>query len=530
MSGKFKEILKSSVGLGVSTILSKVLGVVRDMLVAAIFGTSSAGGAWQLALVAPNMFRRILGEGAVGTAMVPLLADSVVQRQNREYAALQLRTILLTVGSILLAIVALGMVAPVLYSLTFTDETSIDTIYTCIAIPYAMPYAFFICLAGVATSALNVTKNFFWPSITGLFFNITTIVVILVYLLFDLNWSDITLLVLMCSSVTLSGVLQMICLLFLLRKEGLLAPRYYWNLPWKETLSSLLKLSFPALIGASALQISMTIDWCLAKMVGNYAVAALSYAEHISFLPISAVALSLGVVGLAQMTLAVSAGQMDEMKRIYNFAMRYVLFLSIPMAVFIFVFGEGIISVLFQRGKFDAQSVQETLIPLRYLAIAVPFFCMTKITVTGFHSRKEMRTPMYISILSNVINIIGAIILMQFLDHGGIALAMGVSSIFYNVVMIIIVHRQIGSFEFSKVIRSCCRSLLCAGLSILPIFYLYDMIPRYQPFAKLSGEFLPLMVAGVLFCLIYAILGIVFKSEEIAPLMRRFKRQAKGVA
>lgn len=520
-------ILISSIGLGISTLLSKILGVIRDMLVAGIFGTSPLSNAWQIALVSPNMFRRILGEGAVGTALVPMLNDSLVRYGSPDFAAKQLRAILLTVGAILFAIVLLGMMIPQLWTFyVVNDSTQLSYIYSAIAIPFAMPYAIFICLSGIASSALNVVKSFFWPGITSLFFNITTILLLGTIFIFNLHVKEDVTLILMCLSVTLSGMIQLGCLIFLLKRNGLLAPRVYRDLPWKATLSQLWKMSFPALIGGSALQLSMAIDWYLATYVN--ATAALSFAEHIAFLPISMVALSLGIVGLAHMTRAVAEGNLAEMKSLYNFGLRYVLFLSIPMGIFLFFYGEDSIRIFFQRGNFNEQSVQETWLALRYFAIGVPIFCLTKITVSAFHSRKEMITPMKVSIVCNVVNLACALALMQFMRHGGLAIAMVTSSVLYNIVLLFLAQKQIGNFGFLKIIWTLLRSVLSALIAIVPTYYVYESIPRIVLFRGLHECIFPFILAGIVFCVFYAILSILVRADEMKPITRRIKNAFGG--
>lgn len=521
MGGSRLGMLVSSVGLGASTVLSKFLGLFRDILVAAALGTSPAAGAWVMALIAPNLFRRIFGEGAVGTAMVPMLAESMIKPEGRAYAALQLRTILLTVCAILLVIAALGIVIPFAVVYFFPVHIGNYQGLLAVSIPAAMPYAVFICMAGVATAALNVDKQFFWSGMSGLLFNLCTIGLLLWVDWADIPWKPDFLLVMMCLSVTFSGVLQLIWILLLLSRRGLLAPRIYRDLPWKSTLTDLWKLSLPAVLGSSALQVSMLLDWMLANWLGGAAVASLSYAEHIAFLPTSAVALSLGVVGLAHMTTAYAAGEMKELKAIFNFGMRYVLFISIPMAVFTVIFSEEIVQVLFQRRRFDAESVRETVMALQYLAFGIPFFCILKVVTAGFQARKDMVTPMKVSFWAIGINVICSLCLMWHFRQGGIAIAMIVSSLINNGVLLVLLHRRIGSYGIGRIFWTVLRSGLCALGAALPFVWLWPYLPAVKVLSFVSVSGLPLFLSGIGFVGLYFGFALALRTEEVRPILRR---------
>lgn len=522
--GNRRGIFVSSILLSFTTVLSKILGMVRDIMVAAALGAGPSGGAWVMALLAPNMFRRIFGEGAVGTAMVPMLAESIVKDPSRSYAALQLRTVLLTIAGITLVIMGLGMVLPPL--ILYEGEMSVTAWLKFSSIPFAMPYVVFICMAGVATAALNVTKNFFLPGLTSVIFNLSTIGLLAWHDWTGRSWDTDYLLMMMCFSVVVSGIIQLGMIIVLLRRAGLLAPRIYWNLPWRKTLRELWSLSLPALIGASVLQLSMTIDWALAAFwLGDYAVGSLSYAEHVAFLPISAVALSLGVVGLSHMTIAYAENNLAEVKSLMNFGLRYVLFLCIPMAVFTCFFAESIVRVLFERGRFGPRDVEETVWALQFLAWGIPAFCMAKISVSGFHSRKDMKTPLKVSLISTGVNLACGLSLMWSMSQAGLAVAMIVSSVVNNVVLLWIFYRQLGGFGFPRVIRTTLRSLICSGIAIFPFWLFWQELPSPTLLSRLSADTVPLLISGAGFITLYAIMAIVLRAEEVGPIIRRIVKR-----
>lgn len=525
MTSSKRAILKSSIGLATSSISSKFLGVFRDILIASCLGAGPAAGAWAGANLAPNLFRRIFGEGAVGTAMVPMLTDSIDRDKDTLYAAQQLRVILLSIGLILMLIVALGITLPLLAELLFFN-TQTEPRYWLLsrAIPAAMPYAFFICLAGIATAALNAVKQFFWPGIAGLVFNIFTILLLFSYQFFHFNWSEKQLLVMLCLSVSFSGVIQLFWVILILKKHQLWTHGLCRNLPWRKTLSQLWSLSFPAIIGASALQISLVIDWSLAFLVGPYAAGSLMYAEHIGFLPVSVVAVTLGVVGLSHMASASARGDMIELKSIFNFGLRYTLFLSIPMAFFTGIFAEGVVRVLFERGQFEEESVRQTVWALQFLAIGVPAFCSSKIVVSSFQSRKDMITPVKISIIATVINTLLAFSLMWSLQQAGLAIAISCGATFNNLILLYLLRRDIGSFGGWRILFSILRSFLSSGLAIIPAYLAWHFIPQVDLFRWLSPCALQLIGAGIIFAFSYAILSLLLKAEELEPILRRLKR------
>jgi putative peptidoglycan lipid II flippase len=519
MSRENKNILKSSSGLGMTTLFSRLLGLWREMLEASVLGGGAIATAWQLAYMLPNLFRRILGEGALGTALIPMISH-IVELRGKDDAKKQLAAVFFWLGLLLIIISITVSAVALLLKFWIKGESGIMALNL---IPVMMPYAFFICLIGIAGSIMNTMRVFVLPALGSLLLNIFLIACML---LICPGVKDMSrLLDWMAYAVLFSGFIQLLLLLALMRYHGIF-PNFTWeNIKNIEVFSELWRLTLPALFGASVVQISFLLDRGMAYWLGPQAVPALTFSDRVVYVPIGVFAVSLGAVLLSSMSKSVAKGNTDEFVASLNLGLRHVLYLCVPVAIFFVVFREPILRLLFLRGRFTESDLQATSWAMLFFGFGIPSFCSIKIVLAGFYSRKDMKTPVKVSFCCIGLNLILNLCLMFWLKQGGLALATVISSITNNCVLLYILRRDLNrQLGISHVVRTLIRSIIAAAIPTLILFCFYAELLAMPSLHFLSPDLIPLIICGVAFWLSYGLISWMVRSKELPELFTMFHR------
>ncbi|MCP3968136.1 MAG: murein biosynthesis integral membrane protein MurJ [Lentisphaerae bacterium] len=514
-----RKLLKSSSGVALATMVSRVLGLLRVVLEAKVLGGGATATAWQLAFMAPNMLRRLLGEGALGTALVPLLSHSLTEKGPSETRR-QLSVIFGFLGGMLALLSVIFAGAAVILEPFVQRDYGRQAL---LLLPLLMPYAFFICFVGVITSVLNSIKVFFLPALGSLLLNIAIIGVLLMAPGFEGGIQAV--LEVLSGTVVLAGAIQFILMLMLLAKYGMFPLMNISVLKNLKVVKDLWKLTLPGLIGASALQFSLIADRLIAYFIGPHAVPALTYTDRIVYLPISVIALALSSVLLANMSQAAAEKDYKELFAILRLGIRLVLYLCVPIAVFAVIFREPILKILYMRGEFDAVALRETSLAALYYCSGIPFFAAVKIILPAYYSRKDMKTPLKISLICIAVNIVLNLLLMKPLAQGGIALATVISAILNIVLLLWLLHRDYRQYELRLKLLGfeMLRSAVAAGILTTFLWYIYPMLPQIK-MRHVPLDILPLTISGIIFCFGYLLLTAVTGSPVPRELIKMFKR------
>lgn len=519
MSERGQGLLKSSSGVSAAVFCSRLLGLVRSMLEAHVLGGGMLCTAWNFAIMIPSLFRRILGEGALAQALIPLISHTE-SLGDPDKVRRQLAVVFSALG-IIFAVIVVGFSVGAIIALPFVP-TQEDKLWVGI-LPIVMPYSFFICMVGIIGALLNTHRIFFIPALAQLILNLGIIGGLWVLP----RWltGDFSLLAGLSVIVLCSGILQLAMMAWLLYRVGRW-PK--WNNLKSElpVLWELWHLVLPGLIAASAVQVSFLIDRSLAYLISDYAVPALGYSDRIVYLPLGIFATALGSVLLADMSCSAAQGRIEEMIEDLRLGLRYVFFLCIPTAVFIVLFREEIIRLLFFGGKFDERALQETAWAILFYGLGIPTFCSAKVILPAFYARKKMSTPMKVSFISLSANLVMNLILMVPLAQGGLALATVLSSMLNNGILLLLLRKEGLNLKLELLVRPFCKVLiasLIAGCVYCCYRPLYNFVKL--PFGK--PDLVPLMVAGIVFLQIYLLLAKVFRCEELPELLSILRRHRK---
>ncbi len=396
---------------GIGNLIGRLSGLFREVLLAYFFGTSPLLGYFKYAFSLPNLARRMFGEGALHNAFIPLLAqDKEAKHDDASLFASKICTGFFIFNSFL-ALIGIALLLLASFFLT-PEQQEIVNLGSVM-----MPYLPMICLAGTLSGILNLYNNFKLPSLMSTSMNCFLIAACLSNFILDLAPKH--LLYLLAFALLASGLVQCFILVRASRKH--LAIKFILPSKKDSKIKLFLRNFSPVLIGASALQISTYLDKTIALWISPEAVNALSYSELIAFLPVGIIGVSLGSACLPALSTAIN--QNKDIQAPFNKALSQAFFLSIPCAIIFIFLGRDILSIIYQRGAFDQNSLELTYKAFVLYACGIPFFTSLKVILPIFYAHKNTKTPLRISLWMIVTNLVLGLSLIPWLSYGALAIA-----------------------------------------------------------------------------------------------------------
>ena len=428
-------LLHSSVVVGAATMTSRVLGLVRDVVLAALIGASSNADAFFVAFKIPNFLRRLFAEGAFAQAFIPVLAETREEGGLQAVKALTDR-VAGVLGGTLLLLTALTIMAAPLVAMIFAPGFSRDAAklaLTAELIRLTFPYLFLISMTGFAGAVLNAYGRFAVPAFTPVLLNLSLISAAL--FVAPLMQEPVHALAL---GVLIAGLLQLLFQLpFLYGLELLPRPRWDTQAPGVRRI---LTLMVPALFGVSVSQINLLLDTVLASLLPAGSVSWLYYSDRLTELPLGVFAIAIATVILpalsSQQALAQASGEQGDRARdvfaaTLHWAIRCVMFIALPATLALLILADPILSTLFQYGAFGAADVEKAGYSLRAYTLGLTAFMLVKVLAPGFYARQDMKTPVRIGIIAMVANMVMNPLfifpLMWWFDLGHVGLAVATS-------------------------------------------------------------------------------------------------------
>ena len=396
------------------TMISRVLGFVRDVVVARVFGASAATDAFFLAFRIPNFLRRVFAEGSFSMAFVPVLAEYKEKRTREELQEL-LNRVSGTLGLILVLVTAIGVVAaPVLIMIFgpgFVHEPS----------KYAMavdmlritfPYILFISLTGLAGGILNSHGKFAIPAFTPVFLNLAMIFAALwMAPMFEVPVTALA------WGVFIAGVAQLAFQIpFLLQLK--LLPRPRWGIA-HEGVKRILKLMVPTIIGSQVAQINLLVDTVIASLLISGSISWLYYSDRLVELPLGVFGVAIGTVLLPQLSRHYAASTMDEFHKVIDWGLRSMLLISIPCFIGLAMLAGPMMVTLFYGGQFGRHDVEMASYSLMTFSFGLPAFMLIKALAPGFYARQDTKTPVKIGITAMIANMVFNVVVVGSMYYGG---------------------------------------------------------------------------------------------------------------
>ncbi|RZT95365.1 murein biosynthesis integral membrane protein MurJ [Rivibacter subsaxonicus] len=445
------NLLRAASVVSVLTLASRITGLVREQIVAALFGASVMTDAFNVAFRLPNLLRRLFAEGAFAQAFVPILAAT---RERDGDAAT--RTLVNAVATVLFWVLLLTSVlgvlaAPLLVWLIGAGLQRSGGFDAAVVMTRIMfPYIGFMSLVALSAGVLNTWRRFAVPAVTPVLLNLAVIGAALWFG----PWFErvgVAPIYALAVGVMLGGVLQLALQVPALLRIGMLpriglspaAVRAAWH---SDGVRRILRLMAPAVLGVSVAQISLLINTQIATQVGPGAVSWLTYADRLMEFPTALLGVALGVVLLPQLSAAQARGDAASFSAMLDWGLRLVLLLALPCAIALLVFPSALTAVLYQRGAFSAVDVAQTVAALRGYGVGLLGLVALKVLAPGFYAKQDIRTPVKIAI--------GVLILTQLLNlvfvprfgHAGLALSIGCAAL-VNALLLLIGLLRRGSWR-----------------------------------------------------------------------------------
>jgi putative peptidoglycan lipid II flippase len=407
--------------------LSRVLGLVRESVTAAVFGTHGLLSEFFTGQTLPNIFRRLLAEGALTAAFVPTLHDELAARERAGAFRLvnQVMSWLLLVSTVLVIVsmAILGQdgvtrwVADLVHAAPEARERWVVAAWFAVAL---FPYLIFVSLAAAFSAALQTLHRFLEPALSPVWLNLSQIIVLLI----AAHWAPLDAIAWLTGAVLFGGFLQMIVPALTLKQEGW-RPAFDFQL--SPSVRAMLRLMAPTVFASSVYLLNLSVSRLIGLSLNDEAVAVLNFAQRLMELPIGVFAVAVSTVIFPLITRYAAAGETENLARAYRKGMRLILVINIPAAVGLALLALPIIRVLFQRGQFHADDTASMTPVLIVNALGLPFFSFVNLVVRAFYAQKDTRTPVIAAVLSFVVNVGLSFALMGPLSTVGLALASNIA-------------------------------------------------------------------------------------------------------
>jgi putative peptidoglycan lipid II flippase len=523
------NLLKATGTIGGLTLVSRVLGMVRDMLMARYVGAGLASDAFLIAWRLPNLFRALFAEGAFAAVFVPLFNRKMAEGEAQEVGSGQSVAVafagqILSVLFPFLALFTLLMMiatGPIVWAMTggFPDGGPVKFALASHLTQITFPYLALISLVSLLGGILNSLGRFWVNAAAPVLLNICMIVA----LVFFHGDSQLATAETQAIAVTISGAMQLLWLIWSCRRAGVTLSMSLPRLT--PDVKNMLLLIGPAAIGQGAIQLNLVISTSLAaRFLSEGAVSYLYYADRLNQLPLGLLGIGIGTAILPTLSRQISSGNAKEACHTQNRALELAFFLAVPAAVALVVSATPLVRGIFQHGAFTATDTVGTAQTLAAFSLGVPAYVLIKILTPGFYARQDTKTPLRIALYAMLINLIGNLTLIWQLGYVGVAIATAISA-WANVVMLY------GSLYKRDLLRLDARlkaklfRILLAGAAMGgTLWFLNPMVDPYM-----SGELWERVIALSLLCgagaLVYALATFLFGAYSLGELKSQFSRK-----
>lgn len=467
-----RSFLSAISRVGSWTLLSRVLGLVRDSVVARIFGAGFATDAFMIAFTIPNLLRRLLAEGALSIAFIPIFSEYFSKR-SREAFHETFRVLLSVFSLLLVGVGLLGIAISPLIVGIFAPGFGPEKAHLTIQLTrWMFPFIFFVGSASVVTGVLNTLKSFSVPAASPVLLNIAMIgCSVFVSKFFEAPIFALGV------GVLLGGVSQWMLQLWMVRRLGFsLKPSFQWNHPAVRRLFGLMA---PTIFGVAVYHLNVLVSRALASLLPQGSVTYLYYSDRFLEFPLGIFAISIATVALPHLAEDASLKNLERLKETLFFSLRLAAFICIPAMLGLLTLRVPILSLVFQYGKFSAQ---DTLALSRIFSMATLGLCAVaglRITVQAFYSLGDIKTPVKAAFVSLIMNVTLGYILMQSLGAAGLTLASSLAAWVQWGILFFFLRHRLGKLPWADFMRSILSSLSAAvimALVLWPLGERYDVL------------------------------------------------------
>jgi len=512
------RLLPSIATVGGLTMVSRVFGFIRDILVAVLLGAGPVTDAFFVAFKFPNLFRRLFAEGAFSAAFVPIYAG-LLESEGREQArafAEQVLSVLL--WSLLALVIVMQMAMPfamVVFAPGFVDTPERFDL-TVLFARITFPYLLFVSLVSLMAGVLNSIGRFAAAAATPILLNLCLITAVLGLAPLmptpghALAWG-----------VAAAGVVQFVWMLVHCGRAGIWLRLPRPRLTPRVTL--LLKRALPVAVGAGICQVNLLIDTVIASLLPAGSVSFLFYADRVNQLPLGVVGVAVGTALLPMLARHVRAGREEQALTSQNRAVEFALLLTVPAGAALMIIAGPVVSVLFERGAFGPAEASATAAALAVYATGLPAYVLIKALAPGLFAREDTSTPVRVSVVTMVINLVLNLLLMGPFLHVGIAMATAISSWLNAGTLAVILWRRGHLVADSRLRRRLPRTLAASGGMVGVLFFAERVLADWFMAGQMEriGALVALVTAGLVAFAALAMLFGAARPADMRGLMRR---------
>ncbi|HMK49669.1 MAG TPA: murein biosynthesis integral membrane protein MurJ [Thermodesulfovibrionales bacterium] len=520
-SDEKSRIAKAAGLMSVATLISRILGYVRDMIFALYFGATGISDTFFAAFRIPNLLRELFAEGSMSAAFIPVLTEYRKKYGEEEATGLVKTTftfILVVVGLVcLVGIICSPAIVSVIAPgfLAFPEKFSLTVLLTRIMFPFLL----FISLAALVMGALNTKRVFFIPALAPAMLNVTLIVSIV---LFESNSEHpITAAAI---GVLAGGFVQFAFQLPSFFKNGFhLGIKMNFNHPGLKRMSILL---IPATLALAVNQINIVVSNILASYLQPGSITYLFYSMRLVQFPIGIFGVAMGTAILPTLSEHAVKGDYEKLAEDFSFALRLLFFITIPAMAGLIALREPLVNVLFQRGRFDYSATAGTAEALLFYSLGIWSVVGVRVITAGFYSLQDTRTPVKIAVVAMISNIVFSILLMNPLKHSGLAFANSLASGINFILLIFFFRKRLKRIGGRVILSSFIKTASASA-----VMGLAGMLMLRGELWKMDGHILTktlYMAAAIICCaFVYGLLSYILKSEELSFILRMMRMKMR---
>lgn len=478
--------------IGFFTLLSRILGMARDVLCSHFFGAGLMWDAFAIAYRVPNLFRRLFGEGALTAAFIPAFVSRWEGGKEAEARTLFNRVItLLTL--VLLVFVAIAIGVTYLLPRIWTDP---KTALFSELLRIMAPYLLLICVAAILAATLQSLRHFSMPAFAPVLLNVIWIAA--------LFWKDIRF---VAWAILIGGAVQVLVLVLPLARRGI---TYRPDAKTDDSVREVRAAFLPIVFGLALVQINELVDSVIAELCvpGHGAVSALYYGNQLTQLPLSLIGIS-----IATAVFPVLSSPKEDVAAIFQKAMRVILFVAVPATVGLVLFAREIVGLIYEHGAFAA--TDRTAWVVRLYGAGLVFYCANQIQVRAFYAMKDTRTPVKVSASMVFFNLALNLTLVWWFREAGIALATAISGLGSFVILNVLLRRRLPGIDFGPVHRTFALSIVAAAVMGAGAWALHRFVTSRWP------EFAAVLVPIAAAVAIYAAVARAFRMSEVREVLRK---------
>lgn len=430
------SIVKSGIIVSFYTLISRISGFIRDILISMLLGAGLLTDLFNIAFRIPNFFRRIFAEGAFNSAFLPILSSKLATNDKEEVKYFLNNSFTILLIAVIILVITFELFMPNIIKILVPGYSTNDLKFkTAILLTrITMPYLLFISLVSFLSGILNSINKFAIAAAIPILLNLVLILALICLPKFTPTAAHA-----LSVGVVIAGVIQLFIVAIVVYKVKLLPVLTKPN--FTKDIKKLLKNMIPGIISSGIVQINLAVDLAIVTFLPVGSLSYLTYAERISYLPLAIIGTAMGTVLLPTLSRYIKQKKLDKVNNIQNKSIEIACILSLPCSFGMIILAEMISYIIYQRGVFTAIDTYNVKNALMAFAIGIPAFILIKVFTTTFFATQDTKTPLKVSAFCIFLNIILSLILMNYLQHSGIALASSIAS-WANCLLLLFILRK----------------------------------------------------------------------------------------